>query len=194
MMGKTHMAIGAAAYTSIVPPPKTIEEAGLWGLGLGVAIVSSLLPDIDDPKTTIGKYITPFIPRWLRPAAFAIIGMLLLWHGYSISNVYFLIAGFIFFGCAICKHRNSPTHGLIGLLAVGHLATIFAPVLLIAVIIGYASHLVADLITEGIPLLWPIPIWLRIPLLKTNSWFERIVVNYAAILIFVYQLIRPYTL
>ena len=68
-------------------------------------------------------------------------------------------------------------------------------VILWAVMIGYASHLISDGLTEeGVPLLFPIPLNFGIPpirswRIKTGHWFENVVV-YPAVWIYVVWLIH----
>ncbi|OEH86018.1 hypothetical protein BHU72_14795 [Desulfuribacillus stibiiarsenatis] len=191
MMGKTHMAVGAAAYAVVVPPPDkpSITELVAWLTGLAVCIIAAIAADVDDPKTYAGKLIMPFIPRWLRPTAFAVVGILAIWHGYNQSNQILMLIGFGFFGAAISRHRNSPTHSPAGLLCACVVVYIYSPMLLIPILTGYSSHLIIDAITEGIPWAWPLPGWFKIPLFKTGGFFDVIVFRYGAVLVFLNQII-----
>lgn len=94
----------------------------------------------------------------------------------------------------ILAHRNI-THSILGFALITYgfnLLLNLAPTywglnthyILIALIAGYGSHLVADMITvEGIPLLWPIQKMFGIPpkpfdgvRIVTGKWFENLVI------------------
>ncbi len=189
MMGKTHMAFGAAFYSVAVPPSTgSFNELFTWGTGLAVTIVASISADIDDPRNTAGKMIMPIVPRWLRPTAFAVVGALGIWYGYQTGNMLLMMIGFGFFAAAIMRHRNSPTHSPVGMILISLPIYIFLPAYILPVLIGYGSHLIGDAITEGIPYAWPLPGWLCIPLMKTGGFLDMVVVRYGSIGTVMYQL------
>ncbi|MED4353599.1 metal-dependent hydrolase [Schinkia azotoformans] len=190
MMGKTHIAVGAAAFSVVTPPPTDIKDFLFWGGQLIVTMIASVAADIDDPRTTAGKIILPFVPRWLRPTAFSILGMLLIWHGFQHSIPWVMACGFFFFGAAISKHRNSPTHSPVGLFFLCLLTYLYLPIMLIPVFTGYLTHLITDAITEGIPIMWPFPGWLRIPITETNSFMDRVVFRFGSIIVLGYQVLQ----
>ncbi len=141
MMARTHLLFGGAltlfaTSQHILPTEPLIYVAGLLG---------SLLPDIDHPKSTLGRRV-PFISiplaklfghRGITHSALIVIAALTLWF-----------------------HQH------------GH----FPPVVL-ALALGYASHLFGDFcFGNGIPLLYPIKKRFRMPLSpKVDSWLESIV-------------------
>ncbi|OWY40225.1 hypothetical protein CEK28_05720 [Xenophilus sp. AP218F] len=139
MMVATHVAFGAfcavgAALLLHVPP----LAAGLLLLG-GVA--GSLLPDLDHPKSWLGRRL-PWISR---PIAY-------LFGHRGITHSLFAVAG-IFYVCTACLHEWGINLGQ-------------AMPLVLGLCVGYASHLVGDWLTPaGIPLLWPIRIRFRAPLM-----------------------------
>lgn len=192
MMGKTHLALGAAGYVAYAGVPNSIDQLPGWGLGLGVTLIASIAADIEEPKSTAGKLVMPFVPSWLRPAAFVLVGGLLAWHGYKIDSWLIAIIGTVLVAAAIAKHRNSPTHGSIGFIFASAMTYMFWPIMLIPVVIGYGLHLIADAITEGIPIFWPFKFWFRIPLMKTNSFLDKVVIRYASILFIGYQVIQEF--
>lgn len=142
MMAPAHMAAaGLIAHAAFGLPP----------LATGIAVIASLVPDIDTPKSTVGRLV-PFVSYPL----------------------------------ALAGHR-SITHSLAGaaLLAIPVLiAQEYANTnLLIPFLIGYLSHLLLDLLTpQGCPLLWPLPLHIKIPLVATGGILEIIIT--AALVVF----------
>ncbi|NKB72495.1 MAG: hypothetical protein GKR89_35915 [Candidatus Latescibacteria bacterium] len=146
MRAPTHIAFGLLTTTGVFAlVSQSLHQD--W-LAIGGALVGSLLPDMDSPRSTLGRLL-PFISgpverRW--------------------------------------GHRTI-THGL-GLLA--GLGGVLAPLLWLrpglyaAVLLGYASHLLADCATKsGVPLFYPHPAVCVVPgsaryRLETGSLGERI--------------------
>ena len=163
MLGPSHAAIGAAAavvtaHVLRVEPvlarsihgPAALATAATVAIVAPVGAVAALLPDLDEPDSALGE----LLPRW--------------WHR--------LTPG----------HRRS-THsllavGLVGLLvhlALGALGVAGFPLELLTalVVVGMLSHLAADAITDhGVPLLWPWRQHFGLPLFRTGSPFEHVVV------------------
>ena len=54
MMGRTHIAIGAAAGAFSIPMAPDI-----WPLLIGAAVAGSILPDIDHPQSKLGRRCRP---------------------------------------------------------------------------------------------------------------------------------------
>ncbi len=169
-MGKTHMAVGTALFCAYYTPTHW-NELPSWGIGLAVTIFTSLLPDIDEPRSRIGGILLPFTPSWIRSYLFVLIGIVLLWQGWG--QMIPMIIGFLLLFFVFVKHRESPTHGLIGLVSVSTLAYVVEPTLLVPALIGYGSHLFLDCITEGISFFYPAKKRICFPITKTNSRFER---------------------
>ncbi|MGY4800076.1 metal-dependent hydrolase [Teichococcus aerofrigidensis] len=141
MMAGSHVALGAAAWMLAAP------RLGLPALDpalLGLAVVGALAPDIDHPKSWVGRRLW-FISR---PCA------------------------------AIFGHRGM-THSLLALLAC--LAVLLrhdVPFVVAAPLaVGYVSHLAADLLTPGgLRLAWPFKGTYALPLCRTGSPFEPLIV------------------
>ena len=78
----------------------------------------------------------------------------------------------IFFG-----HRG-VLHSLAGVVVFGLAAALAGGQGLgVAVVAGYLAHLLGDILTPyGVPLLWPLPWRVRIPVVKTGGMLERYVV------------------
>jgi inner membrane protein len=112
---------------------------------LGLVVAGSLLPDIDHPKSWVGRRTRPistaiaatFSHRGLTHSAIAVIGLALL-----LSH-----AGY---------HRGGVS----------------------ALVIGYMSHLAADMLTpRGLRLAWPLPGTFGVPLCRTDSGMEPVLVT-----------------
>lgn len=167
MLGRSHATIGAAAgvvaahllgtEAVLAPALRVPAPASAVVAGIAMAVVAAplsaiaaLLPDLDEPGSTLGG----LLPRW--------------WHH--------LTRG----------HRRS-THSLLavalvwlamryGLAAIG-VAGFAAELLTVLTVVGMASHLVADAITDhGVPLFWPARWRLCLPLFSTGSWPEHALV------------------
>jgi inner membrane protein len=146
MMAGSHVIVGLAAWAWAVPhlglPP-------LDPVALGLVIGGSLLPDIDHPKSWVGRRL----PVIVRPLA------------------------------ATLGHRG-VTHSILAVLAClfvlrwhGVRRAFVDPL-----VVGYLSHLAADLLTSsGLRLAWPLPRRFAIPLCKTGSAAEHAIVAVVAI-------------
>ena len=141
MMAGSHVALGAAAWVVGAP---MLGLSPVSPLGLGLSVLGSLLPDIDHPKSWIGKRARP------------------------VSDVLAMSLG----------HRG-VTHSLVALVGCAWLLLdqgwsreIVAPLA-----VGYMSHLAADLLTPGgLRLAWPFRGTWSLPLCRTGSPFEPLVV------------------
>ncbi|HWX49146.1 MAG TPA: metal-dependent hydrolase [Roseomonas sp.] len=144
MMAGSHIALGAAAWFAAAP------RLGLPALDpamLGLAVLGALLPDVDHPKSWVGKR--------LRPVSH-LFATLLGHRGVTHSLVAVV-------GCAVLLlSQNVPL-------------AITAPL-----VVGYLSHLAADLLTPGgLRLAWPLRGTYALPLCRTGSPFEPLVVALA---------------
>ncbi len=142
MMAGSHVALGAAAW--MLAAPRFGQDA-LQPVGLGLAVVGSLLPDIDHPKSWVGQRLRP---------------------------VSTLIA-------AVFGHRG-VTHSLLALAgcwAALRYGTAVPRGWAAPVVTGYLSHLLADLLTPGgLRLAWPLRGTWSLPLCRSGSPFEPLVV------------------
>lgn len=140
-MAGSHIALGAAAWFAAA------QRLGLPALDpalLGLAVFGALLPDIDHPKSWVGKKLWPVSLLCAR----------LLGHrGITHSALAVL-------GCTVL------------LLSQDVPMAITAPL-----VVGYLSHLGADLLTPaGLRLAWPLRGTYALPLCRTGSPFEPLVV------------------
>lgn len=141
MMAGSHVALGAAAWFAVAPH---LGLPAMDPVPLGLAVMGALLPDIDHPKSWVGKR--------LRPLSTIIAAVL----GHRGATHSLLAAA----GCAwLLFHDGTPR-------------AIVAPVL-----VGYLSHLAGDLLTpRGLRLAWPFKGSWALPLCRSGSPFEPLVV------------------
>ncbi|MCX6809479.1 MAG: metal-dependent hydrolase [Candidatus Berkelbacteria bacterium] len=173
MTGKTHQVLGMATALSYFVSQSDVKYSpATMGAVLVAAHLTSVLPDIDQPAAQIWAEL-PF--------------------GKTIGKI----------SDPILKHRNI-THSAVGFILIGtglfYLFKLFPDywgidrrVLLIASLIAYCSHLVADMFTqEGIPLFFPYKRMIGIPpkpfdgiRIMTGKWFENLVIFPAVNLFFI---------
>lgn len=164
MTGKTHQSIGLLAVSAYFLTQAKIEYApATLSVVLACSYIGSLLPDIDQPA---GK----------------------LWQDLPLGRVLGKLSD------PFLEHRNI-THSILGFLLVGigvrYLLRSFPDywglnefLVFICFMIAYASHLVADMLTEqGIPVFFPYQRMLGIPprpfqkvRIKTGKWFENLII------------------
>lgn len=144
MLGRNHVIVGLGLYLAV---------DSFWGMGgtapgpycLAAAALGSLTPDLDSPKSFLGRKFLPL--SWT-------VSSLAGHRGFTHS---LLACVLILLGVAVADQhcRGWPAY--------------FA-----AFGIGYASHILADWLTaEGVPLLWPNRKRFRCPLrLKTGGLGE----------------------
>jgi inner membrane protein len=142
MMARSHVVIGLATWIAAAP---LLHVASLDPVHLCFAVAGSLLPDMDHPKSWVGRRSRPVSTliasvlghRGITHSALAVVGLvMLLTH-----------AGF--------------RGGVVSALAV-----------------GYLSHLAADMLTpQGLRLAWPLPWTWGLPLCRTGSRMEPVVVT-----------------
>ena len=136
MMGRTHWVIGGASWLGTVALTGSTFHLGWVAIagGFAIASVSALEPDIDSKNSLASKMFGP------------------------ISQAASYVVRTLFGG-----HRKI-THSLLGfglvalvLLALVHWLPVIPIWIAAAVLIGWASHVLADMTTKvGCPLLWPI--------------------------------------
>ena len=133
MTGRTHLLIGA--LTGIAIAKSMSADPGIIAVATASAGVGALLPDIDTPKSIISQLIFPL--RML----------------------------FAFFKVA---HRGL-THSIPALIFIAwfcYMVYLDRPdfqIYLITFITGYASHMIADMLTPaGVSIFYPIPVKLKL--------------------------------
>lgn len=163
MTARTHDVFAFASLVTVATyfPPATLNTYTLFACLVG-NIVGGLIPDMDEG----GNRLWDLVP-----------------YGNSVAKYFRLI---------FYKHRTI-THSLLGLFLIYKGLDWILPklfnanfvdphILLLSIMIGYMSHLVADGLTEeGLPLLFPLKIKFGFPpiakwRITTGSWFEKVVV------------------
>src|ERR1700728_1161196 len=142
MMARSHVIVGVATWIAAAP---ILHVHPIDPTYLGLVVAGSLLPDIDHPKSWVGRRTRPistaiaatFSHRGVTHSAIAAIGLatLLLHAGYRRAGIS-------------------------------------------ALVIGYLSHLAADMLTpQGLRLAWPARRTWGLPLCRTDSPMEPIIVT-----------------
>jgi inner membrane protein len=143
MTGEGHLIFSVACIIFAKKVGLTPELAhGDWWHIIPGALLTSLLPDIDHPKSILGQRL-----KWISTPIARIFG-----HRGFTHSLLALIGGIALFQMDISRYWIIPAD------------------VLHAMIIGYFSHLLADMITPaGIPLLWPCRWRFCIPLLRPQK-------------------------
>ncbi len=145
------MAVGAAGYLLLEP---VIPGAGASAISISAAALGALLPDVDHPSSMLSRKMTPVMPG-VRIGRLISGALLVAAAVFASLDPVLIGLGLFMILLTFCPHRG-VTHSIVGLAVAGVLAWVFGPEVFYPVLIGYSSHLVADLITGGgIPLLWP---------------------------------------
>ena len=140
MNGTTHAVFGVAALAGAAlvtgaDPPAYVYPA---------AVVAAWLPDIDNPRSTLGNGLS----RSKNPVVH-VLGRPVSWALRTSSFVLIRTVG----------HRTL-THSILGALIFALPVYLFLgdyPNLSLALVSGYASHVFADALNKrGVPLLWPL--------------------------------------
>ena len=141
MMAGSHVALGAAAWMAAAPH---FGQPALAPPALALAALGGLLPDVDHPKSWVGKR--------LRPVSDLVAGV----FGHrGITHSLLAVVGCWW----LLRHHAVP-------------AEFAAPV-----VVGYLSHLAGDLLTPGgLRLSWPFKGTWALPVCRTGSAFEPLVV------------------
>ena len=141
MMAGSHVALGAAAW--LVAAPHFGLPAATPAC-LGLAVLGALIPDIDHPKSWLGKRLRP-----LSSTIAAALGHRGITHSAVALAVW-----------TWSLMRGGAPQWIVDPLAV-----------------GYLSHLAADMLTPaGLRLAWPMRRTWALPLCKSGSPFEPLIV------------------
>ena len=152
MVGKTHMAVGAAAGIGVCAMTGTFSVAAIFA-----ATFAALIPDIDhhNSKITNANFLTKGISWFVRKVLLPVEAFLLNF----ISR--FFKKGGIPFSEATSSHRGPLTHSILGVFL---LSLVFLPVyffvseqLFTFIVIGMLSHVFIDMFNpEGVPIAYPL--------------------------------------
>lgn len=114
-------------YKWIKPPTETFALVQM----ATVAIIYSLLPDCDQPGSTINKYVTV-----------ALVGVI-IWAFYNGMNQYGIIAAVVLGALRLIEHRTI-IHSVLGALILSAPLLYFGHIYFIVGMIAFISHIVAD--------------------------------------------------
>ncbi|MBA0166299.1 metal-dependent hydrolase [Pectobacterium sp. CFBP8739] len=115
---------------------------GDWWHIIPGALLTALLPDIDHPKSVLGQRM-----KWLSAPIARLFG-----HRGFTHSLLAIAAGIFFIQTRLPPDWPIPTDAY-------H-----------AMIVGYLSHILADMLTpSGVPLLWPCRWRFRLPLLNSQK-------------------------
>lgn len=158
MKGKTHVGIGILSFVVI----NNIVSHKCRLYGLPIVAFSSLLPDIDHPKSLINKYILPFKNKMTKSILYTCIGIIFLWYGFLYNGENYIKAlGILFIIIAESSHRKGLTHSLTGMILFsfisGYIGNLFnIKNVIYYFMLGYGLHLICDMGTNrGVPLFYP---------------------------------------
>ncbi len=147
---RTHFVAGAglgAAYGAVFHQ----GDPGIMAASAGIGGIAALLPDVDSPHSNLG--------RAARPVS-DVLNFALGHRGF----LYFLLGATVVLALAAFAALFWAPSGAVWSLLVSALAA------------GYLSHLLLDALTPGgVPLLWPRGGSTSLPLVRTGSFFERVV-------------------
>lgn len=163
MMAFTHVVLGVGAAL-ILARHETAWSAPQVAYLVAGSVIGSLLPDIDHPKSWIGRRLWMIsVPLSARVGHRGVTHSLVAWLGLSLVAV--LVSWYVahpWFGASLPWISDSMRYDAIPLIASG-------------LLLGYALHLLADFFSNsGIPLFWPIKRRVASPVtIKTGGILER---------------------
>lgn len=146
--GHLLFAIASAVFAKNAELTPVLAQGDWWHI-LPAAILTCLLPDIDHPKSLLGQRL-----KWIAKPIARIFG-----HRGFTHSLLAVFAGLALLCLNIPADAMLPADVLQGM------------------VVGYLSHIVADMLTPaGVPLLWPCRWRFRLPLITTRkgNQLERI--------------------
>lgn len=159
MQGKTHAAVGVATYVFLCS-----KLPGKFSIfGLIVTVISAIIPDIDHPKSIVNKYLLPKKSEKTKRVFYASVGIIILcFDKIYIRDIGVKAVGIAFICISLNSHRNGFSHSFLGFVLISIIGSIVevrssTPYLTLYIVMGYASHLITDMLTkQGIPLFYPL--------------------------------------
>lgn len=137
------------ALASTIIAQKVAIVPGDWWHVIGGSVLTCLLPDLDHPRSVLGQRLT-----WLSVPIAKVFG-----HRGFTHSLLAMAALILLFH--LCHHHTQEIMPM----DAGH-----------GMIIGYLSHIIADMLTPaGVPLLWPCRWRFRLPIKNKSVPLERIV-------------------
>lgn len=139
--GHIIFAIASAIFAKRAGLTPELAEGDWWHL-VPATLLTCLLPDIDHPKSTLGQRL-----KWIAQPIARAFG-----HRGFTHSLLAVLAGVALFQLKVPKQWIIPPDAFQGL------------------VLGYLSHIVADMLTPaGVPLLWPCRWRFRLPLLNSQK-------------------------
>lgn len=150
MMGKTHILGGAVALAAVALATGETDHFPVWAYG--AAGIAALIPDADNHdgsmlnRTTLLPFKILTVPLW--------------WGAPHRGRTHSIVGAVAFAGLMWLWLMGLN----MALAAGGSLTGVAADIMLPALVAGYVSHLVLDLVNiPGMQLLWPIPARIYFP-------------------------------
>lgn len=170
MKGSTHAALGLVATTLLYNVNFHKPSAAL--ITIGAAAIGSYLPDVDHQNSTISNEV--FRGSKAIGITMCVATIYLMYAGYLKSN----IAATIFLGATIASlltpHR-SFSHSIIGMLIFAIAVNYAYPKALNPFMTGYMMHIIADIVSGGVSILYPLKKeHFGIGLIQTNSAIDSL--------------------
>lgn len=184
MLGRTHIAIALAA-TAVI-----IKNSSQLPLNLTIAAASALLPDIDTPDSMLRHQLNKYTGILTFPALIAAGFFLFKYKYFSLLS---LILYLTYIMLAFIGPHRGFTHSLAGFVFFTLILFMSDKAIILPAIIGYATHLAADLLTpSGIPLFYPYSKSFKIPLIRTGSLLD-LLTGVAFGIVFIAVLFQKFT-
>ena len=143
MTYKTHANFGVFFALLVLSNLCCLGRIGIV-VSIIISAIVSLLPDIDHRRSFAGKILYPIL-------CLIVLGIAFITVKYHIYILSFLVIWFAI--TSISSHRTF-SHSIIGMIM--FCIPFYDSILLLPVLLGYSSHLIADMITAGgVPLLYP---------------------------------------
>ncbi|MGV3344237.1 metal-dependent hydrolase [Enterobacteriaceae bacterium LUAb1] len=139
--GHVIFALASAIFASRAEFTPVLAEGDWWHI-IPAALLTCLLPDIDHPQSLLGQRI-----KWLSKPIARVFG-----HRGFTHSLLAIISGIILLKTKFPASTWLPADVFQGM------------------IVGYLSHIIADILTPaGVPLLWPCRWRFRLPLLNSQK-------------------------
>lgn len=177
MTGKTHISIGIAIGLTLAYKQPLENQLAL----VAASSIGALAPDLDHPKGELNQKLLLINNNFFRAVFYSILGGISIYLYSQNKNIALMFLGLFSFALAISNHR-SFTHSVLGLIAFTIIVKLISiqyasPYIQDGFIIGYTSHIIADLFTpKGIRLFYPIKKNIAFPIsIKNNSFMEKLI-------------------
>ncbi|WP_192456635.1 metal-dependent hydrolase [Musicola keenii] len=139
--GHILFAVASAIFAKKAELSPSLAVGDWWHI-IPAAILTSLLPDIDHPKSVLGQRL-----KWISAPIARLCG-----HRGFTHSLLAIVAGLYFIRTRLPADWPIP------------------PDVYHAMIVGYLSHIIADMLTSaGVPLLWPCRWRFRLPILNSDK-------------------------